>query len=168
MTDEQFAHYCPSCGAPTELRDHHGITRPICTACNHVVFFNPRVAVLAFIVRADTVLLIQRAGDPGKGKWACPAGFVDAGEDPEEAVLREVHEETGLEGEITKLLDVFPKRDNGLADIVICYRVGVIGGALQPDDDAADARWVTRDNVPELVFYPSQTLVARWQRGEIE
>ena len=113
------------------------------------------------------MLLVKRAGDPGMGKWALPAGFVDAGEDPAVAAIRETSEETGLQVEIDGLLDVFPRRDNGLADIIIAYRAHVSGGSLHAADDAADARWYTRDNLPELVFYPSITLLGRWKKGAL-
>jgi ADP-ribose pyrophosphatase YjhB (NUDIX family) len=142
--------------------------RPFCHACGFIFYFDPKVAVVVVIVQNEKVLLVQRAYDPGQGKWACPAGFVEYDESPEDAAVREVHEETGLYVRIERLLDVFPKRDHGLADIVIAYRAVIVAGSLQAADDAADARWFGRDELPELVFYPSQTLVGqRWRNGEL-
>ena len=163
----RVANYCPNCGVGLVRRQASGDLRPVCPECGHVVYFDPKVAVVSFITRNEHVLLVQRAYDPGMGKWALPAGFVDAGEDPVEAAMRETLEETGLHSEISRLLDVFPKRDNGLADIVIAYAARITGGELEADDDAADARWFTRDNLPELVFYPSITLVSRWRDGRL-
>lgn len=164
----RIANFCPECGVRLGLQHLHGKERPTCPDCNFVFYFDPKVAVLAFIVQNDKVLLVQRANNPGQGKWACPAGFVEYDEAPEEAVLRELEEETGYIGQVEGLLEVFPKKDDGLADIVIVYQVGIISGDLCPADDADDAQWFTRDNLPELVFYPSQTLVGkRWRNGEI-
>ena len=164
----RIANFCPECGVRLGLQHIQGRERPICHDCNFVFYFDPKVAVLAFIVQNDKVLLVQRAHNPGQGKWACPAGFVEYDEAPEEAVLRELEEETGYIGQVEGLLEVFPKKDDGLADIVIVYQVRIIGGDLCPADDADDAQWFTRDNLPELVFYPSQTLVGkRWRNGEI-
>jgi hypothetical protein len=51
---------------------------------------------------------------------------------------------------------------------VIAYRISVIGGSLRADDDAEAVGWFRRDNLPELVFYPSITLVGeRWYNGQL-
>ena len=162
----RIANFCPNCGAKLILKNRNGRERPICPDCDYTFYFDPKVAVLALVLREDKVLLIQRAYNPGKGKWACPAGFVEHDEDPADAVLRELEEETGLTGKITRLLQVFPRKDEGLADIVIAYTVEITGGDLVPADDASDAGWFTRANLPELVFYPSIHLVGeRWRNG---
>jgi 8-oxo-dGTP diphosphatase len=168
----RIANFCMTCGAALEVRDWHGTPRPVCASCNTAIYFDPKVAVVVFITsdgttQGDTVLLVQRAIDPGAGKWALPAGFVEHDEAPEDAARREALEETGVQIEITRLLDVFPKRDHGLADIVIAYAARITGGTLQADDDAAALGWFARDAVPELVFYPSQTLVGKWQRDDL-
>jgi 8-oxo-dGTP diphosphatase len=161
------AKFCMSCGAALEMRSVHNVQRPVCTGCNSTVYFDPKVAVVVFIQQGDAVLLVQRAGDPAKGKWALPAGFVEHDEPPEEAAIRETLEETGLSVKITRLLDVFPKKDDGLANIVIAYSAQITGGTLFAADDAAAADWFTRDAIPELAFYPSKMLIQRWQKGEL-
>lgn len=164
----RIANFCPGCGSKLVLQYRNGRERPICPDCDYTFYFDPKVAVLALVIHEDKVLLIKRAIDPGAGKWACPAGFVEYDEDPADAVLRELEEETGLRGRITSLLEVFPRKDKGLADIVIAYTVEITGGVLVPADDASDAGWFTRDNLPELFFYPSINLVGeRWRKGTL-
>ena len=121
----RIAKYCTHCGEPLVELQRDGRLRPYCNACETLVYFDPKVAVVVFIQRDDRVLLIQRAVDPGRGKWALPAGFVDHDEAPEAAAIRETMEETQLEARIEKLLAVYPKRDEGLADIVIAYSASV-------------------------------------------
>lgn len=164
----RIARFCPLCGRPLINKHIAGRMRPYCSACEQPVYFDPKVAVVVFIGRDDRVLLIKRADDPGKGKWALPAGFVDYDEAPEAAAIREVLEETGLDVRIAKLLDVFPKRDEGLADIVIAYSAQVIDGEACAGDDAAEVGWFRRDNLPPLVFYPSITLTGRWRAGTLD
>ena len=164
----RIANFCPACGNPLAQQFHTGRERPYCYSCDMPIYFDPKVAVVVFIELDDRVLLIRRAVDPGKGKWALPAGFVDFDEAPEEAAIRETLEETNLHVCIRKLLAVFPKRDNGLADIVIAYSASILSGDARAGDDAAEVGWFPRHNLPPLVFYPSITLTGMWRAGELE
>jgi 8-oxo-dGTP diphosphatase len=163
----RVARYCPRCGGTLHPAARFGRERPVCADCDFVVYHDPKVAALAFAVQDERLLLVQRALEPQQGLWACPAGFVDYDEAPADAVLRELHEETGLTGQVIGLLEVFPRHDHGLADIVICYAVAITGGQLAAADDAADAGWFPRHALPELAFYPSQALAERWQAGAL-
>lgn len=168
MSQERLAYYCPMCGVKLEKRQRSGAVRPICPNCDHTVYFDPKVAVVVVIIHEDQILLIKRAQDPKKGFWALPAGFVDAGEDPQAAARREALEETGLVVEITALMDVFHTPDDGgMADIVIAYAASISGGALAADDDAEAVGWFSRESIPELAFLPSQRIVERWIVGTL-
>ena len=103
---------------------------------------NPALAVDAAVRRGDQVLLIQRGNEPWKGAWALPGGFVDYGEDPKDAVLRELEEETGLSGQIIRLLDAKgdPNRDPRKHIVSIVYLIEAEGEPVG-GDDAADARF---------------------------
>ena len=164
----RIAKFCPDCGTPLIHKQYDGRERPYCPSCTRPIYTDPKVAVVAFIVQDNKLLLIQRGMNPGKGKWALPAGFVDYDEAPEEAAIRETLEETHLHVKIDKLLAVYPKKDNGLADIIIAYSAILIGGDIQAGDDASDVGWYTHDNLPELVFYPSITLTTLWRKGELQ
>lgn len=164
----RIAKFCPDCGTLLISKSYDGRERPYCASCEHPIYTDPKVAVVVFIVQDDKVLLIQRGMNPGIGKWALPAGFVDYDEAPEEAGIRETLEETHLHVTIDKLLAVYPKKDNGLADIIIAYSATILGGELQAGDDASDVGWYTRDTLPELVFYPSITLTTLWKNNKLE
>lgn len=167
MSAPRVAHFCPLCGARLELRHRTGDLRPVCPACDHTVYFDPKVAVVVFIEQADHLLLIRRGNEPLKGLWALPAGFVDAGEDPQAAARREALEETGLTVHIDRLLDVFHTPDDGgLADIVIAYAAHIVDGTPIAADDADAVGWFARDHIPPLAFLPSKQLVAAWIAGE--
>lgn len=103
-----------------------------------------------------SILLIQRADDPYKGKWALPGGFVDQGETAEEAVLRELGEETALH--VAGLEQVFtatkPGRDprGWTVSVIFTGFAHSDNMAVSPGDDAKLARWFEYDRMPELAF----------------
>jgi len=86
---------------------------------------------------------------------------VEADEDPRDAVMRELLEETGLEIRVGQVLDVFYSGEGGA--ITIAYAADVVRGSLKPGDDAAAVAWFGKNELPELVFTSTITLIARWQ-----
>jgi len=113
-----------------------------CDECNG--WLNPALAADAAVRRGDTVLLIQRKHPPMKGAWALPGGFVDQGEDPIHAAVRELEEETGLTGTNPRLLMVMgdPERDPRKHIVSIVYEIDVSEDQqATAGDDAADAKF---------------------------
>ena len=113
-----------------------------CDECNG--WLNPALAADAAVRRGDSVLLIQRKFPPMQGSWALPGGFVDQGEDPIHAAVRELEEETGLKGTKPTLLMVMgdPVRDPRKHIVSIVYEITVSGDQTPcAGDDAADARF---------------------------
>ena len=109
---------------------------------DYMEYRNPALAVDAAVRRGNDVLLIQRGNEPWKGAWALPGGFVDYGENPTDAVLRELQEETGLTGQIVRLLDAKgdPNRDPRKHIVSIVYLIEAEGEPVG-GDDAADAKF---------------------------
>ncbi|MFN8373355.1 MAG: NUDIX domain-containing protein [Anaerolineae bacterium] len=164
---DNVANFCPVCGTATEQHERYGRLRPICPQCGHIVFFAPSVAVLVLMTNNDQILLVKRKLDPARGLWVCPAGFMDADENPRDAARREVREETGLDVDDLQLLEVFGRMDDGgKADLVLAFRATIMGGTLKPGDDAEEAAWFTKDALPELAFAPTKIVVRYWATGQ--
>mgnify|MGYP000932134532 FL=1 len=121
-----------------------------CDECNG--WLNPALAADAAVRRGDSILLIKRKFPPMQGAWALPGGFVDRGENPIDAAVRELLEETGLHGENPKLISVMGEadRDPRKHIVSIVYEIEV-SSQQQPiaGDDAADAK-----------FWPIDTILA--------
>jgi len=165
VIDPTRVRFCPLCGAALAQAERFGQLRPTCPACGYVHFFDPKVAAAVFVEDGRRILLVKRGMEPEVGKWALPAGYVDAWEDPREAAVREVAEETGLEVRLTRLVDVFHSTTRPGASIIIVYAAVMTGGALCPHDDADAAAWFGPDEIPELAFESTRQMVARWIAG---
>ena len=101
------------------------------------------------------VLLVQRANEPYKGKWAFPGGFMNMDETTEEAARRELKEETGLIVDDIRQIGTFDRvdRDPRGRVITVAYFVVIDGiREVKGGDDAAVARWFSIQNLPELAF----------------
>lgn len=146
--------YCPFCGLILKKKTGKKGERKFCPNCGFTQYKNPVPSVGAIPVRDSKVLLIQRGVEPAKGAWVFPTGFIECGEDPPQACLRELKEETGLEGRILKIVEAYAEKTEVYGDIlVIMYLVEVTGGELRPGDDAADARFFEVDQLPDLLFH---------------
>ena len=152
--------FCPHCGSPLTEQMHSGRVRPICPQCDWVYFPDPKVAVAVLIKQENKVLLVQRKYEPQIGRWTLPSGFVDAGEDPIIAAVRECKEETGLDIKDLHLLDlIFSQEHPRGASILIIYRGEVIQGELRAGDDASQAAYFQIDNLPPLAFASTNQII---------
>ncbi|MDT4899980.1 MAG: 8-oxo-dGTP diphosphatase [Pseudonocardiales bacterium] len=101
------------------------------------------------------LLVIRRGQPPSEGAWSVPGGRCKPGEPAADACVREVAEETGLVVAVERFAGrverAAPSGGSYVIDDFVCR---VTGGRLQPDDDAADARWVTRLEFLALVLAP--------------
>ncbi|MGD2218506.1 MAG: NUDIX domain-containing protein [Gemmatimonadales bacterium] len=155
--------YCPRCGHPLENNRAFGRVRRFCPECDTIVFREHKVAAGVIIERDGELLLVRRRMTPRRGLWTFPGGFVDSGEDPAEAAKRECREETGLEVEISGLLDVIAGQEHESgADIVIVYRARPAGGKLQAGDDVDRVAFFAPEDLPPLAFRATQEAVDRW------
>jgi 8-oxo-dGTP diphosphatase len=114
----------------------------------------PALTVDAVWIRRGQILLVRRGRPPFRGRWALPGGFVEPRERVEEAVLRELEEETGLRGRILRLVGVYsgPDRDPRRPTASVVFLVTGSGGSPRAGDDAGDAAWVPVNAARGLAF----------------
>ena len=120
----------------------------------------PRPAVTADCVvitkeAEPKVLLIQRGGEPFKGCWAFPGGFMNMDETTEQCAIRELEEETGLQVSNVILIGAYSKvdRDPRGRTISVAY-LAIVDNSLEVtgQDDAAKAEWWPLSALPQLAF----------------
>lgn len=146
--------YCPRCATALSLAAEHGVMRPTCPSCGYIWYRNPVPAAGVILVQGGGVLLVKRKFDPRAGWWCLPAGFMEAGETPEQTAVRELQEETGLIAQLTGLFGVYAGFDDPrVRTVLILYRGQVTGGEERAGDDAIELEWFPLDALPaELAF----------------
>lgn len=115
----------------------------------------PVPAVGGVVLDRDArVLLVRRGKPPSLGAWSLPGGRVEPGEALEAAIVREVREETGVEARVVCPLGVVTVAREGFAYAIHEHLLVIAAAGPAPPpraaDDAADARWVPRDELPAL------------------
>ena len=156
--------FCPRCAAKLVDAQRFGKPRPTCPRCDWIFFHDPKVAAAVLIEQEGRILLVRRAVNPQKGFWTLPAGFIDAGEDPARAAQRECFEETGLNVQVTDLLDVLANQEHTRgANIIIFYRAEIITGDLKPDDDVDRADFFPIHDLPPLAFSTTKQIIDKMQ-----
>ena len=113
----------------------------------------PILGVGALIFEADSILLVERGREPLKGLWSLPGGVVEAGETLDQAVRREILEETGLTVDPVRVFEIFERimRDEeGRPEyhyVLIDYICQVTAGTLAPADDVSGAEWAAQQTL---------------------
>jgi 8-oxo-dGTP diphosphatase len=160
--------YCPRCAHALEDREAYGRVRRVCPACGFVFFREHKVAAAAVVENDGRLLLVRRNLTPGQGKWTIPGGFVDYDEDPGQAVVREVLEETGYRVAVVSLLDViFGQEHERGASLLIAYHARLLDDAPigQVDkEEVTDVGFFAPDQLPPIAFKATQHAIGVWNR----
>jgi len=146
--------YCNECAGLLEKKEIEGCQRLVCSRCGKIHYQNPLPVVAGVIIgKEGQILLTKRGIPPGEGKWALLAGFVERGESPEEAMLREIREEIGIEGKPEGLIGVYKgKAEMYGSVIVIGYKIVSQSEAYTLSKEVKEVRLFSRDHLPSLAF----------------
>lgn len=154
--------YCPRCSAELVEKKIDHRKRKVCPVCRFVLYKNPAPASGAIIVENRKILLVKRRYNPFKGDWSLPAGFIEYDESPENCVIREIKEEVNLDIRIKELFNVYSGSDDPRTRaILVVYLVEVVGGQLKPGDDATEAQFFGKEEIPPNVAFQAHRQVIR-------
>ena len=137
--------------------------RSVCPSCGYVHFEDPKVAVGVVVEMDGGIVLGKRNHEPKQGLWSFPSGFVDAGEELEEAARREVEEETGLKVSIDRLLGVYSTR--GERVVFVAYAGSPVGGELVAGEECMEVATFPPDRLPEMAFPNDEAIMRAWFAG---
>lgn len=142
--------FCPICGKAlqTSIIDDH--PRGTCSECSYINWGDFSLGVGGVLWHNDKVLLVQRGNNPGKGIWTIPGGYVDHGESIEQAIIREIQEETGIK---TKPLSIIALRDRPAEkhNTYIVFLMQFLSGTLQAQpEEVSDLGFFTLEKCQSL------------------
>jgi ADP-ribose pyrophosphatase YjhB (NUDIX family) len=153
--------YCPYCGAKTIKK--HDDSKYECTTCHKLVWNNPMTAVGVVFLQGDQILAAKRGGEPSKGKYDLPGGFLDYGEDPFEAAVRELQEEAGVHISGLELIGAYThqfRTELTTCDVIVWCKQWQ--GTFTANDDVADLVWKPIDFIDSGEFaWPYPGLAAK-------
>jgi len=160
-----MTYYCYQCGSALEVRHMDHRDREVCPACGWVYYVQLKVGAAVLIEQDGKLLLLKRNHEPWKGTWMVPAGYVEADEDPRDAAVREVREETGLKVEIGDLHHVYyfddDPRGNGVAFV---YQAEKISGEINLNSESTEAKFFRWDEIPSnLTLGGHDKMILAWR-----
>lgn len=138
--------YCGVCGSPTKEGDRGRAFE--CTSCGHLTFPKISPAIIVQVTRGDAILLGRSRRHP-PGYYSVLAGFVDPGENLEEAVRREIREESGVEVQNLRYFgsQPWPFPDSLMVGFTAEYATGELRAE---DDEIEEVGWFTADEMPPV------------------
>lgn len=164
--------YCPYCSEILATRIEENRERKYCKKCRWTYYPKPDIAVAAVVLKKFDnkiyALMVRRKRDPFKNTWMFPAGFLEFGEYPEQALTRELKEETGLKAIRLSIIEIAMATSDPRSPghIVIFYKVETEGTINNNDiDENYEVQWKGIYNQIEIGF-PHHELILHKIRSE--
>ena len=153
--------YCPYCAGRFESREIEGRSRLVCRECDEIYYQNPLPAATALVVNDRGELLLgKRSVEPARGQWCLPGGFVELNESMEQAALRELREETGLQADSGIFVGCFYQQSIYYGGVIIFgYRVDGVRGEPAAGDDMQELGYFAFDRLPAVAFESHRRLI---------
>ena len=161
----QNIRFCGLCGGAMRLREVLPDRKrfKVCDACGYVDFPGPKLVAGCLVEETGRVLLLRRGIMPQIGKWTFPGGYVDLGETPSQAALRETLEEVGMRVTLGKLLGLYSDPAHPIAAVAVYLATP---GAEAPglSEEATEVRYFARDEIPwaDLAFHTTRACLKDW------
>ena len=157
--------YCPECASALQLKPVDGVERKVCVSphCGFVHWDNP-VPVVAALVQYRGKIILARNSQWQDGMFSLVTGYLERNESPEEAAVREVKEELGLDGKVREFIGCFSFIEKN--QVILAHSV-VASGELKIGDEISEVRLLSREELsrrPFGRFALTSAIVKHWLR----
>lgn len=162
---EQYR-YCPLCAAELTGTYVIGNSYRHCPTGHYTYYPNQVVGAIGVIHQQGKVLLERRAIEPGFGLWGLPGGMAEQGESISDCLIREIYEETGLNIQVSKLLQVL----GGLDVCIVGYEAEIISGNMVKSSESLELQWFELDQIPfeQFAFPRHVEMLETWLKQYAE
>ena len=163
-----YLEFCSNCGQKNKFGEKKGSKRFYCPRCHTIHYDNPKPTATLICPKNDSILLVKRAADPGKGLWGLPGGFIEKGETLEEGATRELLEETNIKGKVKQILGTCSHFNTIFGDILLIGIEMLIfdWSQIKAGDDATEATLFPLEDLPNLVFPCYENIVEMYCHRE--
>lgn len=132
--------HCPKCGSALANRQEGERERPVCPSCGYIHFGDFSIGVGGVVIRDGKALLIRRGQEPYKGWWQIPGGYAERDELIDQAVEREVYEESGVRARARRVLGIRNMMGETSTNVYVVFALEPIDGeARQDGGESTDA-----------------------------
>lgn len=154
--------FCPNCATRLAEREFEGKKKLACPFCTYVHWNNPIHVAVALVPHRDGLVLVKRKVEPKVGMWAMPAGYLETGEGPEAAAVREAKEEAGIDIEIERHLVNLPLP--AVNQVLMVFLAKPIDQTPMPGSDAEKAEVFPLDALPADIAFPlHKKVIEEWR-----
>lgn len=159
--------YCPKCGSLLPANHRDNLSRISCDDCDFIKYNNPLPCVSVIIKDDEGRILIGRRMT-GKKLWCLPCGFVEEGENFLDAGHREIKEETGLEVQFERIVNVVSNEFSSFESLVIVLEAKKISGSQVAGDDITELKWInSQDCFEEFEFMADKSITEKYFSGDL-
>ena len=153
--------FCQRCGDALRKKRVENKLRPWCRRCGDVVFLDPKLAAVVLVSMDGKLVMVRRGTEPAIGRWSFPSGYVDRGEAVEDAAVREVQEETGMDVSVIRFVGLYSSSDSPV--VLAAYSAHVRGGSLQAGSEVQQVALYSPEELPPLPFPHDYEILRDWR-----
>lgn len=153
--------FCQNCGQKLDQKQVSGLERPYCSSCRQIVYVDPKLVAVVLVQLDCKLVMIRRGIQPALGHWSFPSGYVDSGEAVEDAAVREVSEETGLNIQLSHLIGLYSTKGSEI--VLVAFAAKCLNGSLRAGEEVSEIALYALDSLPPLPFPHDYKILADWQ-----
>jgi len=156
-----YLEFCSNCGKKNIYGKKDGGIRYHCLNCKAIHYENPKPTASLICISKNDLLLVKRAVEPGKGLWGLPGGFIELNETPDQAAIRELKEETNLNGTVVCQLGYTCHFNTIHGDVLLLAFLMDIKdySQMKAGDDADDAKLIPMNQLPPIAFDSHEKII---------